>query len=110
MGRSLQACYPGFRFAHPGYLLLPSAERQEFGERAGLSVSQPNDNGSFDHFVGDREQLVRYSQAERLRSLEVDHELELGRGLDGKVARLRALQDAIGIDRRSPKMISRSFP
>ena len=59
MGQSLQACYPGFRFAHPGYLLLPSAERQEFGERAGLSVSQPNDDGlelTFD--AGDKDHLI----------------------------------------------------
>ena len=44
-------------------------------------------------------------EAERLGGLEVDHQLELDRGLDGKLARLRALEDAIGIGRRAPKII-----
>jgi hypothetical protein len=32
----------------------------------------------FDHIVGEREQLVRHVKGNRLRSLEVDHKLELG--------------------------------
>ncbi len=57
-------------------------------------------NLSFDHLVGEREQLVGYGKAERLGSLEVDDQLELDWGLDGKLARLLALDDAIGICRR----------
>jgi hypothetical protein len=34
---------------------------------------------SFDHLVGDGEQRERHREAERLRSLEIDHDLELGR-------------------------------
>jgi hypothetical protein len=50
----------------------------------------------FDHLVGEGEQLVGHGKAERLCGLEVDHQLELDWGLDGKLARFRALKDAIG--------------
>jgi hypothetical protein len=46
-----------------------------------------------------------HATAERFGGLEVDHQLELDRGLDGKLARLGALEDAIGIRRRAPKII-----
>ena len=48
---------------------------------------------------------TRHVEAERLGGLEVDHQLELDRGLDGQLARLRALEDAIGIERRAPRVI-----
>jgi hypothetical protein len=48
---------------------------------------------------------MRNFEAERLRRLEVDHHLELDRGLDWKLARFRALEDAIDIRRRAPKII-----
>src|SRR5205823_5565390 len=38
---------------------------------------------SFDHLVGECEQPIRHIQAKRLRRLEVDHQFELGRLLDG---------------------------
>jgi len=49
--------------------------------------------------------LQRYVEAKHVGGLEIDHELELDWGLDGKLARLRALEDAIGIGRRAPKII-----
>src|SRR6516165_3075238 len=49
------------------------------------------------HLVGAAEQLCWHSETEGLGSLKVDHQLELDRGLDGKIARLCALQYAIGI-------------
>ena len=52
---------------------------------------------SFDHLVGAAEQLCWHFESEGLGSLKVDHQLELDRGLDGKLARLRALEDAIDI-------------
>jgi hypothetical protein len=47
----------------------------------------------------------RHVEAECFGGLEVDHQLELDWGLDGKLARLRALEDEIGIARRAPKII-----
>jgi hypothetical protein len=58
----------------------------------------------FDHLVGERNQFVRYGEAERLGGREVDHERELDRGLGGKLARLRAREDASNIRRRAPKL------
>ena len=40
---------------------------------------------------------MRRSEAERFRRLQVDHQLELGRLLDRKVAGLGALEDLSGI-------------
>ena len=44
-------------------------------------------------------------EAECLCGLEVDHQLELDWALDGKLARFRALKDAIGIGRRAPEIM-----
>ena len=56
----------------------------------------------FDHLVGAVEQRPRNSDPERRGGVEVDNQLELDRGLDGKLARLLALKDAIGIGCRAP--------
>src|SRR5439155_26597899 len=61
--------------------------------------------GLFDHFVGALLEARGYVEAERLGGLEVDHQLELDRGLNGKLARLGALEDAIGIVRRAPVIV-----
>src|SRR5262245_22974533 len=47
----------------------------------------------------------RYFKAERPGGLQIDDKLEFDGGLNGKVARLFALQDAIRIGRRAPKII-----
>jgi hypothetical protein len=52
----------------------------------------------FDHPVGKREQLVGNGQAERLRGLEVDDQLELGRLVDRQICRLLALENPRGMD------------
>src|SRR5262245_18470099 len=59
----------------------------------------------FEHLVSAHQERFGDRQAERLGGLEVDLKLELDRGLDGKLARLRALEDSIGIGRRAPKVI-----
>ena len=59
----------------------------------------------FDHIVGAGEQQRWHGEIQRLGGLEVDHQLELDRGLDGKLARLRAFEDAIGIGRRAPEIM-----
>src|SRR5262249_61947491 len=60
---------------------------------------------SFDHFVGALLEQERHVETERLRGIEIDHKLELAGGLDGKFTRLRALEDAIGVDRRSSEIL-----
>src|SRR6266480_4680326 len=61
---------------------------------------------SLDHLVRAPLELQRHVEAERLGGLEVDHQLELDWGLDGKLARVRASQDAIDIGRGKPKQIA----
>src|SRR5438876_2182262 len=53
---------------------------------------------SFDHLVGGDEQSIWYLEAKRLRGLEVDHELELGRQHNRQINRLLGFEDASGIN------------
>jgi hypothetical protein len=59
----------------------------------------------FDHLVGALLKQRGHVKAESLGGLKVDDQLELDRGLDGELARVRALEDAVGIGRRAPKII-----
>ena len=49
--------------------------------------------------------MRRHIKAERPGGLEIYHQLELGRRLNGKPAWLFALEDAIGVGRCTPKII-----
>src|SRR5215475_3574507 len=53
---------------------------------------------SFDHLVGGSQQLVRHSEAEHPGGRGVDDEFELARLHDRQIRRLRALEDAAGVD------------
>src|ERR1700691_2414830 len=59
----------------------------------------------FDHFVGEREQRRRWSQAERLRSPKVDDEIKFGRRLHWEIGWAFSLQDAIDIFSRAPEYV-----
>src|SRR5262249_11088633 len=47
----------------------------------------------FNHFIGCVEQRLRHGEAKRFRGLEVDYQLELDGGLDGKLTCFRALEN-----------------
>jgi len=49
--------------------------------------------GSFDYLVGAGEQRRWHGEAERLSSLEIDDQLELGRLLDRKIGRISTFQN-----------------
>src|SRR5207247_1623179 len=53
---------------------------------------------SFDHLVGEREQLVWNLEAERLSGLEIDDQLELGWLHHWKIGGLRTLENPTDID------------
>src|SRR5262249_61377623 len=53
---------------------------------------------SLDHLLGAHEQPGRHGKAERLRGLEIDHQLDLGGLLHRQVRRLLALENAARID------------
>src|SRR5262245_59573531 len=86
-----------------------SSRPQQPPRRSILSIVMPANGtpitGSLYHRVGALLKKPRHVEAERRGGLEVDHQLELDRGLDRKLARLRILEDAIGIGRRAPKII-----
>ena len=60
----------------------------------------------FDHLVGDREQQRRDFKAKRFCGLDVDHEFEFCRLLDGNVPWLCAFQDFVDNLRRAPEDLS----
>jgi len=59
-----------------------------------------------DHLIGAQRECRRDGKTEGLCGLHVDHQLELRRRLNGKVARLLAPQDAVDIRCRSAPFIN----
>src|SRR6266571_5091380 len=65
---------------------------------------------SFDHLVGAGKQRWRHSQSEGLRSLEIDHQLELSRLLHWKISGLGAPEDFVDVAGGTPKEVSETCP
>jgi hypothetical protein len=80
---------------HPLRLLCARRERP-----SGRTAEQRYERAPFslDHLVGEREQPVRNLEAERLRRLEVDHQLELGWLQHGKISGLSTFQNPADIN------------
>src|SRR5947208_11453060 len=60
---------------------------------------------SFNHLVGHRRDTGGHFEAERLRGLEIDHELELVWKHDGQVSRSVTLENARGVEANLTKCI-----
>src|SRR5437763_1986597 len=70
----------------------------------------PPHGESFDHFVGAGNQGCGQLEAERVRGLEVDDQLELGRLLDWQICGLRALEDLVHVSGAAPKEVGKIGP
>src|SRR5215471_14773083 len=57
---------------------------------------------SLNHVVGPKQQRLRKRQAHRLRSLEIDRQIELCRLLDGQVRGRRSMQNLVYVGCRPP--------
>jgi hypothetical protein len=72
---------------------------QTSSERSGMS-QRCQQATSFDHAIGAGEQCRWHAEAERLRSLEIDNQVKLGRLLDRNVSRLGPSQYHVDVFRR----------
>src|SRR5262249_47862590 len=70
--------------------------------RGSFLATPPFHPSLFDHLVGAGERSGRYSEAERLRCLEFDHQFVLGGCLHRHLAGLLPLEDAVDVAGGTP--------
>src|SRR5438552_16035515 len=77
---------------------LPTRSRTQAKYRSFTPMSLAYAFASFKHLVGEREQLRRDFEAQRLRGRDVEDQLVLGRQLDRQVAGLGPFENAADIE------------
>src|SRR6478735_8945498 len=65
---------------------------------------------SFNQLIGTQQERFRNCKPERLRRLQIDHQLKFDRLLDGKVCGLGALQDSVHVSGTTPEQIEQACP
>src|SRR5262249_49199287 len=89
----------------------PCCARAASGHAAAPPSSVMNESASsLDHLVGAGKHGCRNVETQRLRGLEIDRQLELGRCLYGKVSRLLAFEDAIDVAGRASILVREIGP
>src|SRR6476659_4405706 len=63
---------------------------------------------SFNQLIGTQQERFRNCKPERLRRLQIDHQLKFDRLLDGKVCGLGALQDSVHVCGTTPEQIGQA--
>src|SRR5215212_11197183 len=66
--------------------------------------------GLLDHVIGAHEQRRRDREAQRLRRLEVDHQLQLRRLRDRNITWFGALEDVVDVRRRLAELTREAWP
>jgi hypothetical protein len=91
-------CHQNADPPHAVALLCPRYRRpRRRAPKRRNELPPPHSITSFDHFIGDSEQVRRNGKAECLGGLQVDDELELDGLLHRKIAWLLAFEDAAGV-------------
>ena len=86
--------------------IRPRDQNVCFGQKRTHAVQQFRP--LLDHLVGAGEQRGRDGNSERFGSLEIDHQLELGRLLNRKIGRLCAFENLVNVTRCTPNSVSDS--
>jgi hypothetical protein len=84
---------------------LPATTVREFRTESTFCRHVAGARASFDHLVGQCEQLGRHGEAERIRGLTINDEFELGRQLNRKIGRLGAFENPIDVAACTNKQI-----
>src|SRR5262249_18538248 len=77
---------------------FPDTFSAKSADSTGLKMRRITRAASFDHLIGEREQAGGNVDAKRLRSAQIDHQVELDRLLHWDVGRLLPFQDTGDID------------